>query len=215
MPLVVHWFPKSPECACKFSSVLDPESLPKTVKIVPEDIYQAYDVQTLDDWSRVNFNWDKKSDLFMKSHGIFFHNDRYDVHLRNLKPSPIVKDFLQRRTASVDWSNAMGVHIRRTDNKKSIEGSPLENFLKRMHENTTAFYVIATDDPKVREQLTLEFGDRCLFPAIVLARKTEEGMIHGVVDFFALTKCKEIWGSYWSSFSDIAARYGNLKCDIV
>ena len=72
MPLVVHWFPKSPECACRFSSVLDPESLPKTVKIVPEDIYQAYDVQTLDDWNRVNFNWDKKSDLFMKSHGIFF-----------------------------------------------------------------------------------------------------------------------------------------------
>lgn len=215
IPLVIHWFPKSPECACKFSSVLDPESLPKTVKIVPEDIYKATEVLSREDWAREDYHWDKTSDLFIKSHGIFFHNDRYDFHLRNIRPSSLVKDFLQRRCSHIDWSNAIGVHIRRTDHKKAIANSPLESFLSKMRENPQAFFVVATDDTKVKETIEQEFLGRCLFPAVVLTRKTEEGMIQGVADFFALSKCTEILGSTASSFSEIAAKYGNIKLFIV
>lgn len=215
IPLVIHWFPKSPECACKFSSVLDAESLPKTVKIAPEDLYMASEVLSQEDWERKNYYWDKTSDVSIKSYGIFFWNERYDFHLRNLKPSRLVKDFLNRRCASVDWTSAIGVHIRRTDNKKSIDGSPLEGFLKAMREKKDAFYVVATDDASVRERIELEFGDRCLFPASVLTRKTEEGMIHGVADFFALANCSEIWGSVASSFTEMAARYRAVRFDLI
>lgn len=215
LTLVIHWFPMSPECACRFGTVLDPETLPKTVKVVTDDLYMANEVLSQEDIVKVYATWDKISDLNWKSYGIFYRNASWETHLRNLKPSRMVKELLERRCASVDWMSAIGVHIRRGDNKKSIEGSPLENFMTRMRENPKAFYVVATDDHKVREKLTLDFGDRCVFPALVLARKTEEGMVHGVTDFFALAKCTEIWGSYWSSFSDIAAKYGNLKCDIV
>jgi hypothetical protein len=122
---------------------------------------------------------------------------------------------LERRTANTPWKAAIGVHIRRGDNKKSIEGSPLPCFQTKMREHPDAFFVIATDDMKVRKELETEFGNRCVFPASVLTRKTEEGMIHGVADFFALTKCSELWGSYWSSFTDIAALYGNLHVELV
>jgi hypothetical protein len=215
IPLVIHWFPKSPECACRFASVLDPESLPKTVKIVPEDLYMASEVLSQEDWARKEYHWDKTSDLSIKSHGIFFWNDRYDVHLRNLKPSPLVKDFLTRRTASVDWSTAVGVHIRRTDNKKSIEGSPLESFRIKMRSMPQAFFVVATDDTKVKEVLEQEFLGQCIFPATTLTRRTEEGMVHGVADFFALAKCSQLLGSTASSFSEMAAKYGKIECEIV
>jgi hypothetical protein len=215
LTLVVHWFPASPECACRFSTVLDAESLPKTVKVAPEDLYMAKEVLTEENTLNAFRGWDRVSDLNWKSYGIFYKNSNWEKHLQNLRPSRLVKDLLERRCSQVEWSNAIGVHIRRTDNKKSIEGSPLENFLIRMRENNNAFYVVATDDQKVRDEITLEFGDRCIFPAVVLGRKTEEGMLHGVVDFFALAKCQEILGSYWSSFSDIAARYGNRKCEIL
>lgn len=205
----------SPECACRFGTVLDPESLPKTVKIVTEDLYMANEVLSQEDSAKVYATWDKTSDLNWKSYGIFYRNASWETQLRSLKPSRLVKDLLDRRCGSVDWLSAIGVHIRRGDNKKSIEGSPVENFVTRMREQKNAFYVVATDDQKVRDQLTLDFGDRCVFPAVTLSRKTEEGMVNGVADFFALAKCTEIWGSYWSSFSDIAAKYGNLKCDIV
>jgi hypothetical protein len=215
IPLVIHWFPKSPECACRFASVLDPESLPKTVKIAPEDLYMASEVLSQEDWARKKYHWDKTSDLFIKSHGVFFWNERYDVHLRNLKPSPLVKDFLTRRTGTVDWSTAVGVHIRRTDNKKSIEGSPLESFVTKMRSMPQAFFVVATDDTLVKDQLEREFLGRCIFPASVLSRKTEEGMIQGVADFFALAKCTQLLGSTASSFSEMAAKYGKIECEVI
>lgn len=204
----------SPECACRFSTVLDPESLPKTVKVVPEDIYMAKDVLSRETCDTQVSYWDRKSDLNWKSHGIFYSNSNWEKHLRALKPSPLVKDFFQRRTASVDWSHAIGVHIRRTDNRKAIEGSPLESFISKMSERPDAFFVIATDDKEVRNKLELQFLGRCVFPATSLTRKTEEGMIHSVADFFALTKCTQILGSTASSFSEIAARYAAIPLEI-
>lgn len=215
LQLVIHWFPRSPECVCRFSSVLDAETLPKTVKVVPEDLYMAQEVLSQEDCVRAFRSWDQKSDLHWKSYSIFYFDDTWVSQLQAIKPSRLVREFVDRRCSKVDWSNAIGVHIRRTDNKKSIEHSPLESFLNNMKEDKTSTYVVATDDQKVREELIATFGDRCVFPATVLSRRTEEGMVQGVADFFALTKCTKIWGSYASSFSEIAARYGSIELTIV
>jgi hypothetical protein len=215
IPLVIHWSPSSSECVCKFQNVLDAESLPKTCKVVPEDLYNAQQVLSREDWDRLIRNWDKTSDLVIKSHGIFFRNERWNYHLRNLKPSSRVKDFLNRRTAQVDWSKAIGIHIRRTDNIKAILESPLECFIERMRALPEAFFVVATDEQEVKDKLELEFGDRCVFPAFVYSRSTEEGMIQGVADFFALTKCVRILGSARSSFNEVAAWYSDGALEIV
>lgn len=215
LQLVIHWFPKSPECACRFSSVLDPESLPKTVKVAPEDLYMPADIWCEEKWKEAYANWDKTSDLNWKSYGIFYTNAKYDHYLRQIKPSPFVKEFLNRRCASVDWENAIGVHIRRGDNTRSIKHSPLEAFAEVMRQNEKAFYVVATDDATVKQSLLDEFGPRCVFPAMTLSRRTDEGMIQGVADFFALSQCTSIWGSYGSSFSELSARYGNCKMTVV
>jgi len=71
-------------------------------------------------------------------------------------------------------------------------------------------FVVASDDNEVRNQLHAEFGPRCVFPAEILSRASELGMIHGVADFFALSLCSQILGSVGSSFSEMAARYGNI-----
>ena len=84
-----------------------------------------------------------------------------------------------------------------------------------MRKDLNSFFVVCTDDASTKEALMVEFGDRCVFPATVLSRKTEEGMIHGVADFFALTKCTQIWGSVHSSFTEMAARYGNIPFDLL
>lgn len=214
LPLVVHWFPRSPECVCKFQTVLDPESLPKTVKVVPEDLWGCKAVQSVDEWESVNQTWDRTSDLVLKSHGVFYTSDSFLKHLQALRPSRFVKDTFQRRTSSVPWETAVGVHIRRTDNQKSIEGSPLTAFLQAMRNMPDAFFIVATDDVAVKQEIEKEFLGRCLFPAVVLSRKSEEGMVHSAVDFFALAKCTKILGSYYSSFSDFASRYGSIPLRI-
>jgi hypothetical protein len=215
IPLVIHWFPRSPECACRFQTVLDPESLLKGVTVVPEDLWDARSVQSPEDWQTVYESWDRQSDLLLKSHGVFYKSDSFEKHLCALKPSPSVRILLDKRTANIPWGKAVGVHIRRTDNTHSIKGSPTEVFFKAMRDMSDSFFVVATDDTKVKEQIEKEFERRCLFPASVLTRRSEEGMIHSAVDFFALSKCTKILGSYYSSFGDFAARYGNIPLTIV
>lgn len=214
IPLVIHWSPTSPECAAKFQSLVDPESLPKWCKVVPESLVDAKQVLSREDWNNVYQSWNKTTDLYMKSHGIFYRNEHWETHLRNIRPSRLVKDFLDRRCASVEWSTAIGIHIRRTDNLKSIQMSPLESFMKQMREIPESTFVVATDEQEVKDKLIDEFGDRCVFPALVYSRKSEEGMIQGVADFFALSKCSKIIGSYWSSFSEVAAWYGNSSLEL-
>ena len=66
------------------------------------------------------------------------------------------------------------------------------------------------------KELKTEFGD-----AIVLqehrrlSRGDRGGIIDAAVDFYALSRCGSIFGSYWSSFSDIAAEYGNCPLTIL
>ncbi len=210
LDLVVHWFPKSPECACSYQSILDLKSLPKRVKVVSEDLYQAQEILSRDDWNAFIAHWDGKSDLVMKSYGIFYTDDLWETTLRSLRPSLQVQQVLSERCKGVVWKEAIGIHIRRTDNIKSIQGSPLESFLRWMRARPETQFIVATDDADIRGQLVLEFGSRCVFPAAVLSRRTEAAMIHGAADFFALSLCSQILGSVASSFSEMAARYGNI-----
>jgi hypothetical protein len=209
VPFVIHWYPRSVECICRFESVLDPKCLPNNVQVVSEELFQAEEVLSYDHMVKLLYTWNRQTDLNIKSYGIFYSDDTWDSVLQSLVPSLSVRKIIEEKR--VDWSKAIGIHIRRTDNQKSIEGSPTEWFLEKMRADKESFYVIATDDKKLRTELQDEFGERCLFPASVLSRRSEEGMIHGVVDFFALSKCSKIWGSVGSSFSEIAARYGSIE----
>lgn len=211
IPLVIHWFPRSVECVCRFESVIDPSSLPKNVTVVSDDLFQAEEVLTITHMAKIMYTWNGKSDIVIKSYGIFYTDDTWDDHLRRLRPSAAVRSLLE---TNLDWSKAIGVHIRRTDNKKAIEGSPTDWFLEKMRATTDVPFVVATDDVKLREELKQEFGDKCFFPAKTVSRRSEEGMISGAADFFALAKCSRIWGSVGSSFSEIAARYGSIPLEV-
>jgi hypothetical protein len=211
IPLVLHWYPRPDECGCEFEHVIDPKSLPSFVKVTSQSMVQAEEVLSHSHAETLLQTWDHRSDLKFKSYGIFYSDETWDTVLRSLRPSPSVRQILDARCSQVDWAKAIGVHIRRTDNKKSIEGSPTEWFLDKMRQGKDSVYIVATDDVELRDELQNEFGTRCVFPASVVSRWFEEGMIHGVADFFALSKCSRIWGSVGSSFSEIAARYGSTE----
>ena len=215
LPLVIHWPSSGPECAAKAHRLLDAESLPKTVKVVGQELYNPREVLNREEWDTILAGWDKTRDLNLKSYGIFYSNETYEDHLRRLKPSSFVKELLSRRTASLDWSTAVGVHIRRTDNWRSILGSPLESFVERLKAEEASLFVVATDDSEVRTLLVSMFGPKVLFPATVLSRMTEEGMIHAVTDFFAVSNCSKLLGSIGSSFSEMAALHGSIPLELV
>lgn len=109
----------------------------------------------------------------------------------------------------------LGIHIRRTDNETSIVNSPIELFVNTMKaeieiDSRTNFFM-CSDDLEVINHVKNLFGEKIITFERELTRETRKGIMDAVVDIFCLAKTSKIYGSYWSSFSEVAAQLGNTK----
>lgn len=115
--------------------------------------------------------------------------------------------------------HCIGIHIRRTDNRAAIEGSPLSLFTEKMaievdaDENVTFF--VSTDDPEVKRVLRNQFGSRVIYCEEVAPRYTRKGEEDAVIDLMLLSRTSKIYGSYWSSFSVVASQIGGIELEIL
>lgn len=106
--------------------------------------------------------------------------------------------------------SCVGVHIRRTDNQPAIGKSSTDAFLKSMRQELdadpdTCFY-LATDDMEEEAVLRDAFPGRILSnQSRCLRRDSAEGMHDALLDLYCLSNTRKIIGSYFSSFTDIAA----------
>ena len=192
--LVVIW-DKEPSCGIR-ANIFEKGSFPSfvTFQNIPTTGFKY--IEHLTD---INPN-----DTQFVSYAEFHRSDpiRWTTHLRNVKfkvKSPIC--------------NAIGVHIRRTDNAASIRLSPLEYFIesmKKQKESEANFY-LSTDCEKTKAIMLDIFKSRIITNNFCLYRDTEEGMINAIYDFVSLSQCTQIIGSTASSFSELAARYGNVE----
>jgi len=134
------------------------------------------------------------------------------------KPSQAVAKIIESRTSRFD-AHTVGVHIRRTDNVRSIEDSPLRLFVGEMErilqqEPLTRFF-LATDDAGVMRELTGRFGDKIICGDDNVSRDTLRGMMHATADLWALASTSRILGSFYSSFTDLAAVLGDTPLQIM
>ncbi len=116
--------------------------------------------------------------------------------------------------------HTIGIHIRGTDNKESNRYSPLAVFIKKMKDeigaNSIVTFFVATDEEGYQEILLKEFGSkRIFFQDKVFGRNIIEGINGAVIDLFCLSRTSKIYGSYFSSYSQIAARIGNVPLEIL
>lgn len=105
---------------------------------------------------------------------------------------------------------SVGVHIRRTDNTWAIANSKSDEFSvairKELEQFPNAKFYIATDDITEEERLRKEFGSAIISnTSKTLARDSIEGMHDALIDLYCLSKTNKILGSFYSSFTDIAA----------
>ncbi|TDX01773.1 O-fucosyltransferase family protein [Dinghuibacter silviterrae] len=138
---------------------------------------------------------------------------------------PINKNFvffnrhIHERT-DVPAQRYVGIHIRQGDNRQSIEHSPLGMFEDKireilLEEPSTLFY-LSTDAADVRQQFHERFGDRIVVSRIPkLDRHTLEGIQGAASDMIILSRSEKIFGSFYSSFSEVAARFHNIPLIIL
>jgi hypothetical protein len=114
----------------------------------------------------------------------------------------------------------IGVHIRRQDNRRSIETSSTVEFLRQMRteltrEPTTEFF-LATDDPREEARLRQEFGALIhTYPKHTARRRDPQAARDAVVDLYGLAACRKLLGSHYSSFTDTAAAIRGIPLQIV
>lgn len=208
MSLRVVWDANDPACMARFESLFERSSLPKwvTVDMGPMEgesvmVLSPQDMETHADANNIS------------SYGHFYQKDseRWLRYLRALRPVPsLIPNHPHLK------SGAIGVHIRRGDHTKAKSLSPTHAFISAMDtESPDTVFVVATDSNTDKKVVSDKYNERVWFPATSLSRMTQKGMNDAVTDFIALSRCKKILGSYNSSFSELAAMYGNVPLKVV
>jgi hypothetical protein len=142
-------------------------------------------------------------------------------HLRSLRPAATISAAVDDILSSVpEGTPLVGIHIRRTDHRRSIIHSPSYIFWQAMRaalatDPATMFY-IASDDERERATAKNYFGAKVICgPATLPGRSTVEGCQGALVDLLCLSRCDRILGSTGSSFSEIAAAYGGCPLEVL
>lgn len=135
-----------------------------------------------------------------------------------LKPLPEIQRQIDDITA-LFAPRTIGVHIRRTDNVKSMRHSTPQGFRRAMDnavkEDARTRFFLATDDASLKEALEREYGERIITLHRPVRRNTIDGMRDAVVDLWCLAATERIIGSYWSSFTDTAAELRHIPLHVV
>lgn len=116
--------------------------------------------------------------------------------------------------------HTIGMHIRRTDNVMAIRQSPTSLFIDagrselERHDDLAIF--LATDSDEVKQEMRNAFGNQRIITAEATAsRDSLAGIIGGIADLWTLSRTNKIYGSSYSSFSDMASCLGGKELIIV
>jgi hypothetical protein len=153
--------------------------------------------------------------MHITSFSRFFPTDK---NYRLFRPIPMLEDRISGIASQFDpWT--IGVHIRRTDNIKAIEGSPTFEFVAAMERSVSAdprtrFY-LATDCTAIKKEMSERFADRVITDRTPAVRSSKEGMQQALVELYALSRTSFMLRSHFSSFSRTAAEIGIIGSQVI
>jgi hypothetical protein len=230
-PLRVAWY-RTPQLNARFETLFELADAPFEVTdrwaMIPvmrtgmraiEAVWARIGGPVVSRWEAVPDHFDleattaaaRRGDVHIRSFAKFLSEpDMFEV----FTPQPKIQRKLDALSERLE--GAVSVHIRRTDNAKSIERSPMSAFFALMdreleRDDDTQFFV-ATDSRDAYRELASRYGERIFEHAKVSLRRDDPAAIEdAVVDLYALGSCRKIIGSYWSSFTDTAAELRGIE----
>lgn len=144
--------------------------------------------------------------------------------LRTLVPTAAISARVVRPETG---RRSLAVHVRRSDNHFALMHSPLELFHREVASRATPdemlYVFLSTDDPAVE----VAFNERWAGAVDVVTaprrtamdgianRGSTVGLQDALVDLLSLGQCDEILGSFWSSFSRVAALWRDRPLVVV
>lgn len=121
-------------------------------------------------------------------------------------------EFLRNKISEVtgQFNQTIGVHIRRSDHDLAIQNSGLNKFKEAMnrelHRNNKHTFFLATDCKETENELKKAYPGKIIsFQKQSYNRNSTAGIQDALVDLYCLSKTAKVLGSYFSSFSQVAA----------
>ena len=161
--------------------------------------------------------WARGGNVYLASYTGFLPYN-FALLRRLFAPLPEVERGIEAFTQRFS-PHTIGVHIRRTDNVASIEQSPTGLFVEAIdreldtHADTTIF--LATDSEATKAELRSRYGHRLLTATEEADRDSTGGIRGGIVDMYTLARTSKIYGSFQSSFSELASQLGGVTLEIL
>lgn len=161
--------------------------------------------------------WFRQGGIYLASYTDFYPYD-YDLLRKLFVPLPDVKRQIDAFAEGFSL-HTIGVHIRRTDNKASILQSPTELFVdaidKEVEQNDDTVIFLATDSEAIKDEMRSRYGRRLLTAGDEADRNSITGIKGGVVDMYTLARTNRIYGSFQSSFSELASQIGGIEVHVL
>ncbi|MDQ3623175.1 MAG: hypothetical protein M3463_11890 [Verrucomicrobiota bacterium] len=167
--------------------------------------------------------------LEVRSQYVFWGSHESEIELFEIREylpslSARLQEIVEEFSAN-HLKNAVGLHLRRTDNKKAIEVSRDALFFSeaRALVSVGKKLFLATDNATTEAAMQKLFGDAIItYPKRqALDRRwprpfNQTAAEDDLIDLFLLSRTEYILGSYWSSFSGVAmALNGSERCRIL
>lgn len=152
--------------------------------------------------------------LYIETTQNILNSEDFSMFIPVTRLNNLIKEFKNKLI------NAIGVHIRRTDNIWAIENSPISSFIKMIDmeiskDNNVMFY-LSTDDLIIEKDIINKYPTRIIINhKSEVKRDTITGIEEAIIDLYNLSNCKKIYGSYRSSFSDVSAYINGIPKFIV
>lgn len=148
--------------------------------------------------------------VFISTYGWFFNRS---TRFEDFTPIEPLQEIIHSYTN--DFGDVVGVHIRRTDNKISIDRSLTSMFIEMMSneidKNNDVRFFLATDSLAEEERLDKVFPGRIItHRKASLDRNDPRAIQDALIDLYCLSKCRKLLGSYQSSFSITAATMNQI-----
>lgn len=204
----------------------------KVYRDILEEGHEGYDYLILDTWKFIllpkevpeNFNQTYSS---TKGDNIDFEFKNIPLEIRRnlldelflLIPKKEIIERVDAIDSDYNLSNCIGLHIRRGDNKFTVDGrekiSSDEKFIKIIESMPKEKFFLSTDGVETEEKFKKLFGERIIC-SIKGDRKRNytESIKEAFIEVLLLSKTKHIFGSYLSTFSELAWWYSSCKSKI-
>ena len=219
----------------KFKEITKKElnDIKKKNSIVYRDVlredYDKYDYIILDTWKFVflpneipkGFNQTYSS---KEGDNIDFEFERIPERIRkmllgellSLRVLKEIKEFVESFNKRHDLGRYVGLHIRRGDNRFTVDGrekiSSDEKFIEIINKTPNEKFLLTTDGEDTKERFRKLFGERIIiYPEEKVLRSDKESIKQGLISMLLLSKTKHIFGSYLSTFAELAWWFGGCK----